>query len=141
MDEQLTAEPDHRALDLAPASPAVPDPGWPDDPVQGGWRHASRMPARQPLIRRPEPATRGGMVPSDDDLLERTLRFSGTYVSDDGHVRIRRASSEMEYSAARFLGYCDACARAGRTPPAGEPLADVRAVVQFVAAHNHSDVD
>jgi hypothetical protein len=81
------------------------------------------------------------MVPSDDDLLARTLRFSGSFVSDDGHVRIRRAPDGLGYSAARFLGYCDVCARAGRTPPAGEPLADVRVVVQFVAAHDHGDVD
>ena len=81
------------------------------------------------------------MVPSDDDLLERTLRFSGSCVSDDGHVTIRRSSGTVGYSAARFIGHCDVCARAGRTPPTGEPLADVRAAVQFVAGHDHGGVD
>jgi hypothetical protein len=140
MDEQLTAGPGLRAPDLAPAPPAVPEPRSPDDPVQGGWHHASRMPARQPLVRRPGPATRGDMVPSDEELLERTLRFSGSYVSDDGHVRIRRSSGAVGYSAATFLGYCDTCALSVRTP-AGEPLADVTAVSQFIAAHDHGDVD
>ena len=77
----------------------------------------------------------------DDELLERTLRFSGSFVSDDGHVRVRRAPDGRAYSAAGFLGHCDTCARAGRTPPAGEPLADVQVVIQFVAAHDHGDVD
>jgi hypothetical protein len=81
------------------------------------------------------------MVPSDDDLLERTLRFSGSWVSDDDHVRVRRRSDATGYAADSFVGYCDTCARAGRTPAAGEPLADVGTVVQFVAAHHHGDVD
>ena len=81
------------------------------------------------------------MVPSDDDLLERTLRFSGSYVSDDGHVTLRRMSGAVSYAAAGFLGRCDVCARAGHTPAAGEPLADVRAAVQFVARHRHGDGD
>jgi hypothetical protein len=81
------------------------------------------------------------MVLFDDELLERTLRFSGSFVSDDGHVRVRRAPGGAAYSAAGFLGYCDTCARSGRIPPAGEPLADVRVVIQFVAAHDHGDFD
>jgi hypothetical protein len=83
----------------------------------------------------------GGMVPSDDDLLERTLAFAGSYVSDDGHVTIRRSSGSFEYSGSRFAGYCDVCSRAGRTALTGEPLSDVRAAAQFVAAHEHGDVD
>jgi len=81
------------------------------------------------------------MVPSDDDLLERTLAFSGSYVSDDGHVTIRRSPGSSEYSGARFTGHCAVCSRAGLIPPTGEPLSDVRAAVQFVAAHQHGDAD
>jgi hypothetical protein len=83
----------------------------------------------------------GGIVPSDDDLIERTLAFSGSHVSDDGHVTIRRSSGPHEYSGSRFAGHCDVCSRTGRTAPGGEPLSDVRAAVQFVAAHTHGDVD
>jgi hypothetical protein len=93
------------------------------------------------LSRAPGAGTPGGMVPSDDELLERTLTFSGSYVSDDGHVRIRRAAGVMEYSGARFTGYCAVCAHAGRTPPTGEPLRDVRAALQFAATHDHGDAD
>lgn len=86
--------------------------------------------------------TPGGMVPCDYDLLERTLAFSGSYVSDDGHVTIRRsAAGSFEYSEARFVGQCHVCSQAGRTPSTGEPLADVRAAVQFLAAHDHGDLD
>ena len=80
-------------------------------------------------------------MPTDDDLLLRTLRFSGSFVSDDGHVTVRRAPSATSYSGAAFLGHCDVCARAGSTPRAGEPLADVRLAVQFVARHEHGDRD
>jgi len=80
-------------------------------------------------------------VPSDDGLLERTLAFSGSYVSDDGHVTIRRSSGSFEYSGFRFAGYCDVCSRAGHTAPTGELLSDVRAAAQFVAAHEHGDAD
>ena len=39
-------------------------------------------------------------MPSDDELLERTLAFSGSYVSDDGNVSIRRVVAEsLPYSA------------------------------------------
>jgi hypothetical protein len=82
------------------------------------------------------------MVPPDDELLERTLVFSGSWVSDDGHVTIRRAALDSaQYSAARFVGHCAVCVRAGLTPPAGEPLSDLRAAAQFVAAHEHGDAD
>jgi hypothetical protein len=82
------------------------------------------------------------MVPSDDDLLERTLAFSGSYVSDDGQVTIRRSSGgSVEYSAARFVGHCHVCARAGLTSSGGEPLSDARAAVRFVASHDHGEVD
>jgi hypothetical protein len=83
----------------------------------------------------------GGIVPSDDDLIERTLAFSGSYVSDDGHATIRRSFGSYEYTGTRFAGYCDVCSRTGRTAPSGEALSDVRAAVQFVAAHTHGDVD
>jgi hypothetical protein len=100
-----------------------PDPSWPEGP--GTWTAPGGM----------------GMVPSDDVLLERTLAFSGSYVSDDGHVTIRRSFGSSEYSGSRLTGFCDVCARAGRTARAGEPLSDVRAAAQFVAAHAHGDVD
>jgi hypothetical protein len=81
-------------------------------------------------------------VPSDDDLLARTLAFSGTYVSDDGNVTIRRSGvGSFEYSGDRFVGNCSICSRALLIPSTGEPLSDVRAAVQFVATHNHSDLD
>jgi hypothetical protein len=81
-------------------------------------------------------------VPSDDELLERTLDFSGSYVSDDGNVTIRRSAvGSFEYSGDRFVGNCTICARALLIPPSGEPLSDVRAAVHFVATHNHSDMD
>jgi hypothetical protein len=83
----------------------------------------------------------GGWVPSDDDLLERALAFSGSYVSDDGHVTVRRSSGSLEYSGARFTGYCAVCARTGLTPPSGEPLTDVRAAAQFVVAHHRGEAD
>jgi len=78
---------------------------------------------------------------SDDELLERTLAFSGSYVSDDGNVTVRRAAAEFEYAGHRFLGNCRVCSRALLLPPTGEPLADVRAAILFVAAHHHGDVD
>jgi hypothetical protein len=100
-----------------------------------------RPPSRNPLSRSRESGTPGGMVPSDDELLERTLVFAGSYVSDDGHVTIRRSSGSSGYSAARFVGFCAVCSRKGLTPSSGEPLSDIRAAVQFVAAHEHGDVD
>ncbi len=81
-------------------------------------------------------------MPFDDDLLERTLAFSGTYLSDDGQVTIRRSLVRSAgYSGARFVGHCAVCSRAGRTPSTGEPLFDMRAAAQFAAAHDHGDVD
>jgi hypothetical protein len=81
-------------------------------------------------------------VPSDDELLERTLAFSGTYVSDDGHLMIRRSTSgPSEYSGNRFVGYCSRCARALLVPAGGEPLPDIRAAIRFAATHDHGDVD
>jgi hypothetical protein len=99
-------------------------------------------PSRKPLSPRREPGTPGGFVSSDDDLLERTLAFSGSYVSDDGNVTIRRSGAgSSAYSGDRFVGNCTVCSRALLIPPSGEPLSDVRAAVQFVATHNHGDVD
>jgi hypothetical protein len=84
----------------------------------------------------------GGIVPPDDELLERTLVFSGAWASDDGQVAIRRAFLDSAgYSGARFVGHCAICARAGLAPPAGEPLDDVRAAAHFVAAHEHGSAD
>ena len=54
---------------------------------------------------------------SDAELLERTLAFSGSYVSDDGSVTIRRvAVGPSGYSGNRFLGNCLVCARAFAFP-------------------------
>jgi len=79
---------------------------------------------------------------SDDELLERTLAFSGSYVSDDGNVTVRRvAAASFEYSGDRFLGHCRLCSRALLIPATGEPLSDVGAAVAFVAVHNHGDQD
>jgi hypothetical protein len=81
-------------------------------------------------------------VPSDDDLLGRTLAFSGSYVSDDGNVTIRRTSDgATDYSTDRFLGFCTACSRARLIPRNGESLPDIRVAKQFLAQHRHGDVD
>ena len=81
-------------------------------------------------------------MPTDAGLVERTLAFSGSYVSDDGHIRITRARSDVsEYSGARFVGNCDVCARAGLLPATGELLADVGAADRFLATHDHGDQD
>ena len=56
-------------------------------------------------------------MPSDDDLLELTLSFSGSHVSDDGNVTVRRAhEGTFEYSGDRFVGFCRSCARTRRIP-------------------------
>jgi hypothetical protein len=76
-----------------------------------------------PLSHWREPGTPGGFVTSDDDLLERTLAFSGTHMSDDGNVTIRRAGAGAnDYSADRFVGICNVCFRARLIPPTGAPL-------------------
>jgi hypothetical protein len=81
-------------------------------------------------------------VPTDAGLVERTLAFSGSYVSDDGHVRISRArSGASQYSGARFVGTCDVCARVGLLPATGDELADVGAADRFLATHDHGDRD
>jgi hypothetical protein len=103
---------------------------------------AHGRPSREPLLPRRGPGTPGGAVPSDDDLLERTLAFSGSFVSDDGNVTIRRSGvGSFAYSGDRFVGQCAVCSRALLIPRSGQPLSDVRAAVQFVAAHDHGDVD
>ncbi len=84
----------------------------------------------------------GGLVPSDDELLERTLAFSGSYASDDGTVTIRRSPvGSSGYTGARFMGRCTVCSRALLIPADGQPLPDVRAALQFVATHDHDDED
>jgi hypothetical protein len=81
-------------------------------------------------------------VSSDDELLERTLAFSGSYVSDDGHLTIRHSTAgSAEYSGDRFAGYCDRCVRAELIPVDGEPLHDIPAAIRFAATHDHEDVD
>ena len=87
-------------------------------------------------------AASGGAVPSDDELLERTLTFSGSYVSDDGNVTIRRsAPGPGEYAGNRFVGYCRTCARGRLIGPGGELLPDVAAAIRFTATHDHDEVD
>ncbi len=79
---------------------------------------------------------------SDDDLLVRTLAFSGSYVSDDGDVTIRRSpGSAFDYSGDRFVGSCRPCVRARLIPPAGAALLDADAVARFMATHSHGEVD
>ena len=81
-------------------------------------------------------------MPSDDDLLERTLAFSGSYVSDDGNVAIRRSGAGVaEYSGDRFVGHCTVCSHAGLIAVSGEALSDIGAAIRFAAAHGHGDVD
>jgi hypothetical protein len=81
-------------------------------------------------------------VLSDDDLLVRTLAFSGSYVSDDGNVTIRRSpGGSFEYLGDRFIGSCRPCSRARIIPPAGAALPDADAVAQFMATHSHGEVD
>jgi len=81
-------------------------------------------------------------MPSDEELLRRTLAFSGAYVSDDGTVTIRRSAVHaVEYSGDRFVGNCTVCSRELLVPARGEPLPDVRAAVRFLSTHDHGDVD
>jgi hypothetical protein len=81
-------------------------------------------------------------VPCDDELLARTLAFSGSYVSDDGHLTIRRSTSgSFDYSGIQFVGYCSRCARALLIPPDGVPLPDICAAIGFAATHDHGDGD
>ena len=81
-------------------------------------------------------------MPTDAGLVERTLAFSGSYLSDDGPVRISRARPDtFQYAGNQFVGNCDICARAGLVPGDGEQLADVRAVERFLATHAHGDAD
>ena len=79
---------------------------------------------------------------SHDDLLVRTLAFSGSYVSDDGDVTIRRSrGSSLEYAGDRFIGTCRPCFRAHLIPPTGAPLPDADAARRFMATHSHGGVD
>jgi hypothetical protein len=88
------------------------------------------------------PETRGRRVQPDASLFDRTLAFSGSYVSDDGRVTITRvATGTFQYSADRFLGRCDICVRRGLVPAEGEVLADARAAQLFLVAHDHDAVD
>jgi hypothetical protein len=81
-------------------------------------------------------------VPTDASLLERTLAFSGSYVSDDGRVTIMRlASGTFEYSRDRYVGRCEHCVRTGNLPSDGQLLPDARAAEQFVRTHVHDDAD
>jgi hypothetical protein len=81
-------------------------------------------------------------VPSDDELFEGALAFSGSYVSDDGTVTISRSGAQtFAYSGDRFVGRCRICAQAALVPATGEPLSDVTAAAQFVALHDHGTLD
>ena len=81
-------------------------------------------------------------MPSDEDLLERTLAYSGTYVSDDGHLAIRRSTAaRFEYGGTPFVGYCVRCAHDGLMTSDGEPLPDLRAAVRFASTHDHGAAD
>ena len=78
----------------------------------------------------------------EDDLIESTLAFSGSYVSDDGILAIRRSETTVfEYSSDRFLGQCSLCVRDGRVAVSGEALPDIGAAIAFAAVHRHGDVD
>jgi hypothetical protein len=104
--------------------------------------HGSVRTPTMPCRPQRETSTTGGLVPSDDELLENTLTFSGSYVSDDGHVTIRRSpSGSLDYSGNQFVGYCSWCARALLIPPDGEPLRDIRVAIGFAASHDHGAVD
>jgi hypothetical protein len=90
----------------------------------------------------PLPGSSGGSVPADDELLEQTLAFSGSYVSDDGTVTITRSVVHASsYSGDRLVGRCAVCAPTLLVPPEGEPLADVREAVRFVSTHDHGGLD
>ena len=81
-------------------------------------------------------------MPSDDDLVERTLAFSGSYVSDDGQVTVRRSPARSsEYSGERFVGFCAICSLSRLVPAAGTPLPDLRATIHFLAEHTHGEAD
>jgi hypothetical protein len=81
-------------------------------------------------------------VRDDDELLERTLAFSGSYVSDDGHLTVRRVpAGSSEYSGNQFVGYCSRCVVARLLASDGEALPDMGAVIAFVATHDHGDAD
>ena len=72
----------------------------------------------------------------------RTLAFSGSYVSDDGNVTIRRsAGGSFEYSGDRFIGFCRPCSRALLIPATGVALPDAGAAARFTVTHNHGEVD
>jgi hypothetical protein len=81
-------------------------------------------------------------VRSDNELLTRTLSFSGSYVSDDGTVIIRRSrGGSAGYSGDRFVGNCGRCARARLIPATGAALLDNEAAARFVANHAHGEID
>jgi hypothetical protein len=86
--------------------------------------------------------TSGGLVPSNDDLLEGALAFSGSYASDDGMVTISRSVGQaFAYSGDRFVGRCAGCVGALLMSPAGVSLSDIAAAVRFVALHDHGGLD
>jgi hypothetical protein len=136
------AVPQPRAVSRSAASHVGETTGEFDVSGAGGSFPRGGTTSRASLSPRRAPASAGGFMPSDDELLERTLAFSGSYVSDDGNVTVRRVAAEsFEYSGDRFLGNCTVCSRALLIPVTGEPLSDVRAAVLFVAAHDHGDED
>jgi hypothetical protein len=149
MDVDVARGSDVRLLDLTAGmlEPAVRSvrAGWepprPRQPAPApGGPPGSPPSTRHPL--RGEQHSAPGAPLSSDDLLERVLAFSGTYVSDDGDVTVRRSVVDSTaYSTARYAGWCQTCAHADLVGPDGEPLADVRAAARFVATHDHAGTD
>jgi hypothetical protein len=84
----------------------------------------------------------GGLMPPEEELLEQTLACADAYVSDDGTITVSRSVVHaLAYPGDRFVGRCTVCARDGRVPAGGEPLADVHAAARFVATHDHGCLD
>jgi|tagenome__1003787_1003787.scaffolds.fasta_scaffold20213758_2 hypothetical protein len=149
MDVDAARGADLRLLDLTagmlePGARSVPD-GWqpprPRTPTAAPGGPPGSPPGTRGPRRAEQPSAPSAPL-SSDELLERVLAFSGTYVSDDGDVTVRRSVSDSTaYSAARYAGWCRTCAYADLVGPAGEPLADVRAAARFVATHDHTGTD
>src|SRR5687768_16995218 len=92
-----------------PAGVAMPRPraGSPSTSGTGSGSGRSGTPSGSSRSPRRAPAGAGGFMPSEDELLERTLAFSGSFVSDDGNVTVRRLpATSFQYAGDRFVGNC-----------------------------------